>query len=78
MMDINNLLGRYVKFIPHFVKARDGSDNIGIAVPVKGMVDYINAGHGWFCVLWYAGHTRQHECFKVCDIGEAVTLIGRR
>ena len=46
--------------------------------PVRGVIVYVNASHGWFMVEYTAGRTVQHECFKLVDIEKDVTLIGRR
>ena len=45
--------------------------------PIRGVIGYVNAKHGWFMVEYTAGRTVQHECFKLVDIGKDVTLIGR-
>jgi uncharacterized protein YodC (DUF2158 family) len=54
------------------------SDGMSAVKSVRGMIEYVNAEHGWFRVRWYAGGTEQHECFKECDIGTVVTLVGHK
>lgn len=75
---MRELLGRPVKFIPCFQYKKEfhnsGDEDIQ---PVRGVIDFISP-NGWFRIKYPAGDTVQHECFKECDIGTAVTLLGRR
>lgn len=75
---MRELLGRAVKFVPCFQYKKElhcaGDEPIQ---PVRGVIDFVSS-HGWFRIKYPAGDTVQHECFKECDIGTAVTLLGRR
>lgn len=73
-----DLLGRPVSFIPCFLYKKEAHNTVDNDVkPVRGVISEINP-HGWFRIRYPAGNTVQHECFKECDIGTAVTLLGRR
>ena len=80
MIDIHNLLGRQAAFVPFCMKDKGGkpSDQSKNAKPVRGVIDYINAEHGWFSISYHVGNYKFREGFKMCDIGTEVTLIGRR
>lgn len=76
---MNNLLGKAVRFVPHCsFKQAQGREPKELPPPVTGVVDFVHRDHGWFRVRWEAGKSIQHECFKFCDIGKDVTLIGKR
>lgn len=74
---MKDLIGRPVSFVPccAFKKEKYMADD---AKPVRGVIEYVNEEHGWFRCKYHAGNEVQHECFKECDIGTAVTLLGRR
>lgn len=76
---MTRLLGREVRFIPtcDMVHA-NGRPKEEIMPIVTGRVVFVHADHGWFRVRWKAGKTIQHECFKLCDIGKVVDLVGRK
>lgn len=76
---MKELLGRHVAFVPHCsFKQPNGRPLEELPPPVHGVVDFVHQKHGWFRVRWAAGESIQHECFKFCDIGKAVTLVGRK
>ena len=76
---MENLIGSNVKFVPHcFYKKDIGRPAIEQAEPVRGKIVFVNQRHGWFMIQWFAGETIQHECFKICDLGGAVTICGKR
>lgn len=76
---MTRLLGREVRFIPacDMVHA-NGRPKEEIMPIVTGRIDFVHECHGWFRVRWKAGKTIQHECFKFCEIGKVVELVGRR
>lgn len=75
---MNGLIGRPVKFIPCFQYKKEFHNSRDEDIqPVRGVIDFISP-NGWFRCKYPAGNTVQHECFKECDIGTAVTLLGRR
>lgn len=77
-MTTNGLVGKQVAFVPCFLyKKSIHESNVDIK-PVRGVIIFVHPSHGWFRVEYSAGETKQHECFKLEDIGEDVTLIGRR
>ena len=72
------LIGRPVMFVPSFFFKKEFHDTKDDMVrPVRGKIVEVNR-HGWFRVRYSAGDTVQHECFKQCDIGTAVTLLGHK
>jgi hypothetical protein len=76
---MENLVGRNVKFIPHCIYRKEtGRPVIEQVKPVNGRIVKVHHKHGWFMIRWYAGETIQHECFKLFEIGGAVTLLGKR
>lgn len=76
---MTRLLGRQVKFVPAcFMVHANGRPKEEVMPIVTGLVVSIHKGHGWFMVRWTAGKTIQHECFRLCDIGKDVLLLGRR
>lgn len=75
---MNGLLGRQAVFIPYHIKDKDDGTRKWGEITVRGVIDYVNAEHGYFAIAYRAGNSQQHECFKLRDIGEDVTLIGRR
>ena len=76
---MNGLLGRWVLFVPNCLEGKENGRPVeDRQPPLLGVIDYVNASHGWFCVRWNAGKTIQHECFKLCDIGKVVDLVGRK
>lgn len=75
---MNGLIGREVAFMPYHVKdTNNGTRKFG-EITVRGVIDYVNEQHGYFAIAYRAGSSKQHECFKLRDIGEDVTLTGRK
>lgn len=72
------LLGKKATFIPTSLmdKGGNGGSIKEFAVPVDGVIEYVNKKHCWFCVAFEAGGTVQRECFKFSDIGERVEVHG--
>ncbi len=69
-------IGMKVQFIPAILPS-------GIMTPaekkkatIDGTVVYINWENRYFTVEYDCGNTKQHESFKFCDIGQAVTICG--
>ena len=76
--DYNKIMGRTVKFIPTACNERNKGQVAEYVQPVTGHIDYINKAHGWFRVSYQINGCALFECFKVCDIGKDVTLIGHK
>lgn len=75
---MSDLLGRAVKFIPCYMYRKEvHSTGDNDAQPVRGVIDFVSP-NGWFRCKYNAGNEVQHECFKECDIGRAVTLLGHK
>ena len=64
-------VGQKVEFDPFFYLTGYGCLDIKGEI-VTGTVDYVNAEHGWFSVLW---EDTRHS-FKFHDIGEVVSIVG--
>ena len=77
-MDIASLQGRRATFIPHYAREKNYGSTFLEPTPVRGIIDVVNAKHGWFAVSYWASGIKQHECFKACDIGTAVTINGNK
>lgn len=76
---MTRLMGRQVKFVPACCMVHaNGRPRDEVMPIITGRVVFIHKDHGWFMVRWNAGKTVQHECFKLCDIGKVVVLVGRR
>lgn len=75
-MGMDKLLGRSVMFVPHWNISKAGLHTED-AVPQRGRIAYVNKPHGWFMIELDSNPT-QRCCFKFCDIGKDVTLLGRR
>lgn len=75
---MDKLLGRSVMFVPHWNMSKDGvflkkEDS----APQRGRIAYVNKPHGWFMIELDSNPT-QRSCFKLCDIGKGVTLLGNK
>lgn len=74
---MGDLLGRPVMFVPTYLFKKELHMTEDVK-PVRGVIDEVHEEHDWFRCKYQAGNTVQYECFKMCDIGTAVTLLGRR
>ena len=71
-------IGQKVRFLPHTLHSKDGGGYMdwGRPMNVTGTVEFISKRGGWFAARYTASGTVQRECFKFCDIGTAVTVLG--
>ena len=76
---MNDLIGCAVMFIPCHLYNKEFHSSVNKDIqPIRGVIDYVNERHGWFCIRYNAVDTVWHECFKLVDIGKVVTLCGHK
>lgn len=75
---VDRLIGCEVKFIPAFLRCdNNGGRPKFDQKPTRGVVTQAHEAHGWFMVSYQVGDLVLRECFKECEIGREVTLLGR-